>query len=194
MPDIQAQKAGISQAVRKLLGGGGVVWTDQAMEVLDFTELYNRYSGDVFRYARYLTGSREVAEEVTAETFLRAWTVQDNLRVATAKGYLIAVARNLVRDGYRRGRREVELAGEVAAREAQPETRRYLDQTLAAIGELDEKYREPLLMQAVAGLPYEEIARVLGLPLNTAKIRVHRARLMLDKKLQREEKCDDTAK
>lgn len=164
------------------------------MEVIDFTELYNRYSGDVFRYVRYLTGSREMAEEVTAETFLRAWTVQDNLRVATAKGYLIAVARNLVRDGYRRGRREVELAGEVAARGAQPETRRYLDQTLAAIGELDEKYREPLLMQAVAGLPYEEIARVLGLPLNTAKIRVHRARLMLDRKLQREEKCDDTAK
>jgi RNA polymerase sigma-70 factor (ECF subfamily) len=92
------------------------------MEVIDFTELYNRYSGDVFRYVRYLTGNREVAEEVTAETFLRAWTVQDNLRVATSKGYLIAAARNLVRDEYRRGRREVELDGEVAARDAQPET------------------------------------------------------------------------
>ena len=53
-----------------------------------------------------------------------------------------------------------------------------LDATLRAIGALPERYREPLLL-VVSGLSYEEAGRVLDLPLNTVKIRVHRARLAL---------------
>lgn len=53
---------------------------------------------DVFRFARYLTGNDDAAADITSETFLRAWAGRDAVRVATAKAYLLAIARNLCRD------------------------------------------------------------------------------------------------
>ena len=40
----------------------------------DFTELYKKYAPDVFRFAMYLSGNRSEAEDITSETFVRAWT------------------------------------------------------------------------------------------------------------------------
>ena len=42
---------------------------------MDFAELYSRYAQDVFRFAYYLSGTRELAEDIAAETFARALTI-----------------------------------------------------------------------------------------------------------------------
>jgi RNA polymerase sigma-70 factor, ECF subfamily len=149
------------------------------MEQHDFQSIYNLYAPDVLRFARYLTGDHHRAEEILSETFLRAWTTRGNLRMATAKGYLIAIARNLVTDGYRKQRHESPLDFDTRASDQKPDTKRFLDQTMLAIHQLEEKYREPLIMHAITELPYDEIARCLNLPVGTVKVRVHRARLLL---------------
>ncbi len=156
------------------------------MEPSTFNELYELYAPDVFRFARYLTGREDWAEEILAETFFRAWTGRENLRVATAKAYLVAIARNLARDSQRRGQREAPLDFDARTPDAKPEVKRLLDQTMAAIQMLEERYRDPLVMHAIAELPYDEIARCLDLPLGTVKIRIHRARLQLNEILKRE--------
>jgi len=61
----------------------------------DFHALYVRYSPDVFRFALYLSGDRHDAEDITSETFVRAWTAPGPIRAATVKGYLLTIARNL---------------------------------------------------------------------------------------------------
>lgn len=147
---------------------------------IDFTSVYEQYAPDVRRFVCYLTGSDDAAAEITSETFLRAWTTSGRIREESAKGYLLAIARNLVTDRQRRGWRSQPLAVDVTAPAAKPEAKRYLDQTLAAIQELPDKYRLPLVMHAVSELPYEEIARSLELPLATVKVRIHRARLQLN--------------
>ena len=63
-----------------------------------FHSLYEAHAKDVYRFARYLTGSDDAAADVAAETFLRAWAGRDAIRVETAKAYLLAIARNLARD------------------------------------------------------------------------------------------------
>ncbi|MCX6598147.1 MAG: hypothetical protein NTV70_17465 [Acidobacteria bacterium] len=54
-----------------------------------------QYAPDVRRFVCYLTGSDDAAAEITSETLLRAWTTSGRIREESAKGYLLAIARNL---------------------------------------------------------------------------------------------------
>lgn len=155
------------------------------METTGFHTLYEAHARDVHRFALYLTGNPAEADDVVAETFLRAWTGRDRIIHATARAYLLAIARNLVRDGRRRDRREDELAGEFVAPGASPHQLAEFHQTLAALRELPEDLREPLSLHVFGNLPYEEIARELGVALPTVKIRIHRARLRLAERMNR---------
>jgi RNA polymerase sigma-70 factor, ECF subfamily len=143
-----------------------------------FHSLYEAHAKDVYRFARFLTGSDDAAADVASETFLRAWAGRDTIRVETAKAYLLAIARNLARDRFRTASRLSD--GEVPETPVAPnaEARLELTQTLAAVRNLAPEYREPLLL-AASGVGYEEIGRLLGLSVGTVKIRVHRARLKL---------------
>jgi RNA polymerase sigma factor (sigma-70 family) len=72
---------------------------------MDFDTLYERYARDVYRFALYLSGRPHEADDITAETFVRAWTSGQPIRVGTVKAYLFMIARNLYRAGLReRGR------------------------------------------------------------------------------------------
>jgi RNA polymerase sigma-70 factor (ECF subfamily) len=143
-----------------------------------FHSLYEAHAQDVYRFARFLTGSDDAAADVTSETFLRAWTGRDAIRAETGKAYLLAIARNLARDRTRAGSRIAD--GDVPDTPVAPnaEARLELNRTLDAVRALPSDYREPLLL-AVSGVGYEEIGRLLGLSVATVKIRVHRARLKL---------------
>jgi RNA polymerase sigma-70 factor, ECF subfamily len=143
-----------------------------------FHRLYEAHAKDVYRLARFLTGSDDAATDITSETFLRAWAGRDRIRADTAKAYVLTIARNLARD---RGRHANQWRlSAMPERTIGPaaDTRLELQRTLTAIRALPQEYREPLLL-AASGASYDEIARQLGLTIATAKIRVHRARLKL---------------
>ena len=55
---------------------------------IDPSGLYRRYSQDVYRFAYWLSGNVADAEDITSETFVRAWAGADGVRAATAKAYL----------------------------------------------------------------------------------------------------------
>ncbi|MGE5835405.1 MAG: RNA polymerase sigma factor [Acidobacteriota bacterium] len=72
---------------------------------MDFETLYQRYARDVYRFALHRSGRPDEADDITAETFVRAWTSRQPIRVGTVKAYLFMIARNLYRAGLReRGR------------------------------------------------------------------------------------------
>ena len=148
------------------------------MDTATFQDLYAAHSRDVYRFARWLAGSDDAAADITAETFFRAWAGRDAIRVATAKAYLLAIARNLARDRQRTARRWAGAAMPERAVPPDAEARLELDRALAAVRALPEAYRDPLML-AASGVGYDEIGRMLGLQAGTVKIRVHRARLML---------------
>lgn len=148
------------------------------MHATTFHSLYEAHAMDVYRFARYLTASDDAADEITSETFLRAWAGRETIRVETAKAYLLAIARNLARDRGRFARRWPDAAMPDRPVAPNAEARIELRRTLDAVRALPIEYREPLML-AASGLGYDEIGRVLGLPLSTVKIRVHRARLKL---------------
>jgi RNA polymerase sigma-70 factor (ECF subfamily) len=156
------------------------------MDGTNFHSFYETHAKAVHRFALYLTGNRDEADEITAETFLRAWTASGPVQESTARAYLIAIARNVARDNGRRSRRETQLDFEWPAGGSSPHQLLEFGITLTALRGLPAELAEPLLMSAVEGWSYEEIAGALGTPLSTVKIRIHRARLRLAQELNRE--------
>ncbi len=150
-----------------------------------FHELYESYSRDVYRFALYLSGDPALADDVTSETFIRVWSSPEPVRLATVKAYLLTIARNLCLMERRRCLRRQGLDETIPDSGQSPlrrvEVKDELDKVLRALQEFPEVDRAALLMRADEGLPYEEIAVALGLPVATVKVKVHRARLRLAK-------------
>jgi len=158
--------------------------TSETAAMTDLSGLYRKYAPDVFRFALYLSGDRSEAEDITAETFVRVWTSPERVEMATVKGYLFTIARNLfLQERRKRWRRadlpERELSDGEASPHERAERRSELQAVLAGIERLPEVDRAALLMRAVEGMPYAEIARALDISLAAAKVKVHRARLTL---------------
>ena len=145
-------------------------------------DLYDRYAADVYRFALYLSGDPTDAEDITADTFVRLWSATGEIRLPSVKAYLLTIARHLYVDGQRARARFTELDPELASGERSVEdrtaARSQMQFLLKSMRQLAEGDRAALLMRT-GGLPYDEIALSLGISVNAAKVRVHRARKRL---------------
>lgn len=155
---------------------------------MTFEELYRAYAPEVRRFALYLSGDPAETDDIVAETFVQAWSSDAPLRARSMRAYLLAVARNLHRRRRRRFGRFA-LWSDAAAEEvldtAVPadralEARDELDRTLLGLRQLAESDRAALLLRAFHGFAYEEIGRTLGISEGTARVKVHRARKLLE--------------
>ena len=149
----------------------------------DIENLYERYAGDVRRFALYLCGDVVMADEITSDTFARAWMAAGRIRQPTVKSYLFTIARNTYTDVLRRAGRHTQLNENMPdtriSAQAQMEQSAEVRAVLSALQQLPEMDRTVLLMRALDEMPYEEIAEALGIPVVSAKVKVHRARLKL---------------
>ncbi len=130
----------------------------------------------------YLCGDETLADEIAAETFVRAWTAFEEIRQATVKAYLFTIARNLYLKEIRRTARNVELSDQVP--DPTPDAcaiahgKAELQAVMKILRSFPEVDRSAVLMRA-QGVSYEEIALVLGLSVTSAKVKVHRTRIKL---------------
>ena len=153
--------------------------------IVDFRSVYERYAQDVYRFALYLCGDPALAEDIAAETFVRAWVTPGEIRVSTVKAYLFMIARNLYRAGLKQAARQTELDERMPDPQPDPEAessmRWELSALLQALQALPEVDRAVLLMHVQDEMPYAEIAAALGLSLAAVKVKVHRARIALQR-------------
>jgi RNA polymerase sigma-70 factor (ECF subfamily) len=162
---------------------------------MDFSEIYTQYARDIHRLVLFLCGDSELAEDLTAETFVRALCGPADVRVDTVKAYLFAIARNLYRDTLERRRRSVSTAELPERADPAPlpdriaANRESLSIAIRAIQRLAEPQREALVLSLDEGLRYDQIAAILGCSVAAVKVRIHRARLQLKSDLQLQEKA-----
>jgi RNA polymerase sigma-70 factor (ECF subfamily) len=156
--------------------------------LVDFGALYLAHARDLRRFALYLSGDATVADDLVSEAFVRAWTARERVEMATVRGYLFTIVRNLFLKLRRHERRQVPLDEQLADGRPGPGDRaagqRDLQVVLAALSRLPEIDRAAVLMRADDGVPYEEIAAALGISTVAAKVKVHRARLKLAESLR----------
>jgi RNA polymerase sigma-70 factor (ECF subfamily) len=153
-----------------------------------FEEIVRDCQADVYRFALYLTRDRGTAEDVTQETFLRAFRFIGGFRGGPKfSSWLLRIARNCSMDALRRPRNETALDDrlEPAGRPvADPTARVELESALARVSP---EHRESFLLTEVLGLSYREVADVLGVRVGTVKSRMFRARQALCRALADQE-------
>lgn len=151
--------------------------------MLNFQDLYESYASDVYRFAYWLTGDRPEAEDITSETFIRAWVNRTTIRTETLKAYLLTIARNAYLQRQRKKKHQAVLEDNypdpAPGPQEQVETQFELlraQKTLQTLPEID---RTAFVLRVQHELPYAEIARVLEISLAATKVKVHRVRKKL---------------
>ena len=151
--------------------------------MLNFQDLYDSYATDVYRFTFWLSGDGCEAEDITSETFIRAWTSNTPIRTETLKAYLFTIARHIFLERQRKHKREVALEDIYEIPNPGPDELvqyrleiKRVQEALQAMPEID---RAAFILRVQQELPYDEIARILELSLSAVKVKVHRIRRKL---------------
>lgn len=162
-----------------------------------YRELVRRYERPVFSLVFRMVRNRELAEDLSQETFIKVLNALDSYRPEFKfSSWVFKIANNAAIDHLRR--RELDTLsiegsphaetpqmieatalqlgerGETALEEV--ENKELGGEIERAIAKLRPEYRTCILLRHVEGRPYEEIAEILNLPLGTVKTYIHRAR------------------
>ncbi len=173
-------------------GLADVIRRAQLLEPAALEALVDAYSGRVFGFVYRMIGSRDDAEDLVQEVFLRVTRMigryHDDGRF---ESWLFRIAANLVRDRARRfgrqpGRIDVQPAENsngggmdgFAGRNEAPGHALELGEDVsglsAALGQLPAAEREVIMMRHYSDMSFKEIAEIMGTPLGTALARAHR--------------------
>ena len=178
---------------------------------LDFTQVYGEYSPKILRYLERLTGNKEDAMDLVQDVFLK---VDQGLSKFEGRSslstWIYRIATNVSHDRFRsasfqKGRKQTLTdefveerkeeknvwTGEREATAVQQLERKEMSSCINRyIYDLNEDYQKVLILSDYEGLKNKEIASILGITLDTVKIRIHRGRVQLKKRM--EKGCDVT--
>jgi RNA polymerase sigma-70 factor (ECF subfamily) len=181
----------------KTLTDQDVVARARAGSEAAYRELIGRYQRPVFSLVYRMVRDREKAEDLAQETFIKVLNALDRYDPKYKfSSWIFKIAHNAALDHLRKkepetlsldGSPHAETADEasasavlVASDEENPEeyaeSRELGGEIERAIARLRPEYRTAIVLCHVEGLPYEEIAETMGVPLGTVKTFIHRAR------------------
>ena len=151
-------------------------------------KLYEAYYMRVFSYAMTLAGDRTQAEEITQETFFRAFSKKSAFRGESDEAtWLCAIAKKCYLDEKRRQGRSEPMPEEL------PDTGKGVEQSVAdqdsslrvhmALHTLEEPYREVFELRVFGELSFRDIGMIFSKTENWARVTYHRARLKLQERM-----------
>ncbi len=156
-------------------------------------DLYTSFQRPLFRYLCQLTPDRGLAEEILQDTFVAIWKSAASFeKRSSVRTWIFGVARRQAHNTLRR--HSLQLDGDEALEnivdpepslEEQVLSRVDFEDLVAGIKALAPIYREVLVLNFVHGLPYAEIAQIIGIPEGTVKSRLSNARRALRELLNR---------
>ena len=152
-------------------------------------KLYEAYYMRVFSYVMTLAKDRSQAEEITQETFFRAFSKKASFRgEADETTWLCAIAKNLFLDERRRQGKTAPIPEEL------PDARKGVEQAAVdrdasfrihmALHALEEPYREVFELRIFGELSFREVGLIFGKTENWARVTYHRARLKLQERME----------
>ncbi|WP_449603388.1 RNA polymerase sigma factor [Paenibacillus sp. Marseille-Q9583] len=155
-----------------------------------FTELVQRYKGQVYRFAVGMLSNRMDAEDVAQEAFVKAFYSLSRLDNEYAfSSWMITIVSNLCKDRLKKRAQEQAFI-EPNERIADPGLSDPIEKLSVeeGLGRLSVDHREVILLHDVQGYHYEEIAEMVQVPIGTVKSRLFSARMALRKELAKEDR------
>ncbi|MGB2955484.1 MAG: RNA polymerase sigma factor [Anaerolineales bacterium] len=151
--------------------------------MINFKDLYESYAKDVYHFVLWLAGDSLEAEDITSETFIRAWVHHSKFRTETLKAYLFTISRNIYLQHQRKRKRQVVLEDvhpdPAAGPDILTESQLTLERVQRVLQTLPEIDRAAFVLRIQHELPYVEIARILDISLSATKVKVYRVRKKL---------------
>ena len=142
--------------------------------------MYDSYANDIFRYLFVHVRDRELAEDLTADTFARAWKAIDRFDFSQPRPWLYRIAQNLLRDHWRKRHTEqlpedFEVASDVDLEE---DLERQFDRQRVrdAISRLSEPMKSVVILRFISGYSSSQTAQ--SLELSESNIRVIQCRAL----------------
>ncbi|MBW1962660.1 MAG: RNA polymerase sigma factor [Deltaproteobacteria bacterium] len=163
----------------------------------DFAEIYQQLAPNICFYLNKVIGSFHQAQDLTQETFFRAWNSRESFKgKSSVKTWLFTIATNLARDYMKsysnRKSEEFLTLARIPWTGAGPaevlEKKEAVKRLKRGIEDLPAEWRAPLLLVKFESMKYREAAEVLGVTLETVRMRIHRAHLALAKALKQGDK------
>lgn len=169
----------------------------QRGDAMGMSELYARYQRRVLNYLYRFTGSREAAEDLTQETFVRVVRHLARYRpTGSVGGWIYRIAKNLALNGIRdrKGKEELwldeprqnaegdemtplEIVADARPSPAQEAGRSEVEEAVQrALLQIPPVYREVVVLCDIQGCAYKEAAEILGCPIDTVASRLARGR------------------
>lgn len=155
----------------------------------------------LYTFAYHLTYNEDDANDLVQETFLKAYRFIESYEQGTnAKAWLFKILKNGFINDYRKKTKEPNKVDyeDIAIHHDQEDTRHVGtldlrqevfegmmgDEVTKAINSLPVDFRTVILLCDIEGFSYEEIAKIINIPIGTVRSRLHRARNMLKEQLQ----------
>ncbi len=178
---------------------------------LDFTQVYQEYYPKILRYLERLTGNKEDTRDLVQEVFLKVERSLAQFECRSSLStWIYRIATNVSHDRFRstsfqQGKKQtltdafieenkedknVWTGEKEASTEQQLERKEMSGCINRYIYDLNEAYQKVLVLSEYEGLKNKEIASILGITLDTVKIRIYRGRIQLKKRM--EKGCDIT--
>lgn len=149
-----------------------------------FGEIYQLYLERVYRFVLYLVYDEPLAQDLTQETFVRAWKYLPKFRLGdggTMQSFLYTIARNLVID-HQRKHTELSLDNEagslISSNEdleksyLNEETEREVENALKNLSDFD---RQIVILRFFEDLPFKDVAKILNKKEGALRVRLHRS-------------------
>ncbi len=167
-----------------------------------FEEEFFPIADDLYNFAYHLTYEEESAHDLVQETFMKAYRFIDSYEKGTnAKAWLFRILKNGFINEYRKKSKQPTRADfedvinyhdseEAKANDVSVDFRQDVfqgiigDEVTKAINELPADFRLVILLCDIEGFTYEEIAKIVDIPIGTVRSRLHRARNLLKEKLK----------
>lgn len=156
-----------------------------AGEEAAFRLLVDRWERDVLAFLVHMTGSRDDAEDLAQETFVRVFRQAGSYRAeGRFRSWLLRIAGNLARSRHRRRRllkwlpldlERHDVAATAPSAERHLEAEQTASVVRAAIARLPERQRQALVLHRFQGLRYVEVAEAMGTSLSGVESLIQRA-------------------
>lgn len=158
-----------------------------------FSKIYDQYVEKIYRFIFLKVNSRETAEDLTSETFLRGWRAfqnSNNPKIENPSAFLYQIARNLVTDYYReKGKFKIVSAqsSQIDDPNLNLEEKAFLNSDLEnmrkALANLKEEYQNVIIWYYLDDLSIPEVAKLLDRTEEATRVLIHRALKTLKKEL-----------
>ena len=159
-----------------------IAWIGTSVREIDFEEIYRVELPRVYNYFRYWVGNDQVAEDLTSETFEKAWRNRWRYRsdLAAFSTWLFTIARRVAQDHHRKKRDELPLEDitELLSNESLEdliEQQADFAHLSVLLARLADRERELVALKYGAGLTNRAIARLSGLSESNVGVILHRA-------------------